>query len=333
MTGENKQASKDASRGALGEALDRQSGLPTDTIGCAALTSSETKTEFAISNWALAAPALIAFASAFWLQAQAPQRELFLTLNHWAAQFPPMLWALFTTLGDASVLFCLLSPLLVWRPQLMFAVLAAVPLGGLLSVSLKAAFRAQRPATIINPDHFNVIGPLLNNDSFPSGHTISAFAAALALAATLLVQARTHPAASGRVWRTSSGLCTLAGMSAIVAFAVVVGFSRVAVGAHWPVDVLAGSACGWLAGVSGAWAAVRYPKLWQSTISRFVVGQLLLLTALWLLMKKPQYPQGAPAVWLAAVCVLVTVIWQFSAMYRALQASRNNSTKARSPVV
>jgi membrane-associated phospholipid phosphatase len=322
---------------ALKEALNGKSEPTADAHGGGALAPSEKKTEFSRTGCALAAPALIAFAAALWLQVQAPQRDLFLSLNHWAAQFPPMAWSIFTTLGDASVLLCLLSPLLVWRPRMMFAMLAAAPLGGLLSLSLKAAFRAHRPATHINPDHFNVIGPLLNNDSFPSGHTITAFAIALALVATLLVQARTNPVVGGRAKRTASGLREMAGMSAImlaiIATAALVGLSRIAVGAHWPVDVLAGAACGWLAGVSGAWVALGYPNLWQATISRFVVGQLLLLTALWLMLKKPEYPQGAPAVWLAVACVLGTVVWQFAAMYRSLQASRNSSTSARKPVV
>jgi membrane-associated phospholipid phosphatase len=271
----------------------------------------------------LTAPALIAFVMALWWQSQAPQRDLFLSLNHWAANFPPQLWSIFTTLGDASVLFCVLSPLLVWQPRTMFAILAAVPLGGLLSVSLKALFQAPRPATLIDLDQFNLIGPLLNNASFPSGHTISAFAAAVALVATMLLQAR----GGSRPVRIA------AASLAILALAALVGLSRVAVGAHWPVDVLAGAACGWLAGMSGAWAAQRYPKVWQATLSQFVVGQLLLLTALWLLLKKPEYAQGAPAVWLAAACVLATVVCQFLAMYRALQASRSNSTNARKPVV
>ena len=246
---------------------------------------------------------------ALWWQTQTPQRDFFLLLNHWAANIPAAVWSILTTLGDASVLFCVLSPLLVWRPRTMFAILAAVPLGGLLSVSLKAMFQAPRPATLIDPDQFNLIGPLLNNASFPSGHTISAFAAAVALIATLVLQAR-----------SSSRPVRIAATSlAILALAALVGLSRVAVGAHWPVDVLAGAACGWLAGVSGAWVARQYPKIWQATISQFVVGQLLLLTALWLSLKKPEYALGAPAVWLAVACVLATVVWQFASMYRRLK--------------
>ncbi len=308
----------------------QSSGAPHLATQGATLKIFEEKTPSGLAWWAWTAPAFIAFSVAAWVQSRAPQIEFFLALNHGSAALPPMLWSILTTLGDASVLFCLLSPLLVWRPQMMLAILAAVPLGGLLSVSLKALYQAHRPATVIDVDQFNVVGPLLNNASFPSGHTITAFAAALALVAMLVMQARQHAADLGgltdadsrlRIAATSSpmgALITVMALFAVLSVAALIGFSRVAVGAHWPVDVLAGAACGWLAGLSGAWVALRYPKVWQARISQFVVGQLLLLTALWLLLNKPEYALGAPAVWLAVACVLVTVVWQFGAMYRRL---------------
>ena len=48
----------------------------------------------------------------------------------------------------------------------------------------------------------------------------------------------------------------------IIALAALVGLSRLAVGAHWPVDVLAGAAIGWCVGLTGVLAARRWP-LWQ----------------------------------------------------------------------
>ena len=44
--------------------------------------------------------------------------------------------------------------------------------------------------------------------------------------------------------------------------ATLIGLSRIAVGAHWPLDVLGGAAIGWLCGAFGAWWAQRLP-LWQ----------------------------------------------------------------------
>ncbi len=258
-------------------------------------------------KWTLLAIYIIVLVLAVWIQTLAPQRDFFLQLNALASAWSPALWSFLTLLGEAGVLFAVLSPLLLWRPQWMFAVLAAVPLGGLLSVVLKAMFKAPRPATLINPDEFNFIGPLLNNASFPSGHTITAFAAATAIFICLLRARRFR----GSLLLGIGGLC----------FALLVGLSRIAVGAHWPVDVLAGAACGGLAGFSGAWAAARFARLWQSAISQFVLGQALLLTALWLVLRSVEFPLGYLAVWLAVACVLGTVAGQLVAWRRALGRS------------
>jgi membrane-associated phospholipid phosphatase len=264
--------------------------------------------------WSLIAPGLLALAAAVALQTQAPQRALFLAFNQWASQFPASVWSFLTLLGEADVLFCLISPLLLWRPQMMLAVLAAVPLGGALSVTLKALFQAQRPANLIDPAQFNQIGLMLNNASFPSGHTITAFAAALAvLAVQGLANQRPLPRPDNTRRRTP--LLALP----VLAFAAVIGLSRVAVGAHWPVDVLAGAACGWLAGLSGAWLSARYPQLWRSALSQFLIGQFLLLAGLWLTQKTIAYPAGALAVWLAVATVLGTVGGTFLKMRRHLR--------------
>ena len=113
----------------------------------------------------------------------------------------------------------------------------------------------------------------------------------------------------------------------VFALAMLIGLSRVAVGAHWPVDVFAGAACGWLAGCSGAWISARFPEIWRSSVSQFVIGQLFLLTGLWLLFKTPAYPAGVLAVWLAVACVLATVTGSFYKMRKHLRQMAESSTK------
>ena len=271
-------------------------------------------------EWVWLVPAFVVLAASLWLQTQPPQRELFLAINRWSGQFPVALWSFVTLLGEADVLFCVLSPLLLWRPQMMLAILAAVPLGGLLSVTLKAIFQAPRPATVIDPAQFNVIGIALGNASFPSGHTITAFAAALAV---VLVQS----ISSKRAAPQSALFNTITFATLALLAAALIGLSRVAVGAHWPVDVLAGAACGWLAGCSGAWISHRFPAIWRASLSQFVLGQLLLLTGLWLLFKTPAYPAGVLAVWLAVVCVLATVAGLFIKVRNQLR--RSTGSRAR----
>ena len=222
------------------------------------------------------------------------QVDSFIAVNHRAAACPPALWSQLTLLGDTAVLLTLLSPLLVWRPQAVMAALASVPVGGLLSVIAKWAFQTPRPGAVLEAGQFNLIGPLLSHHSFPSGHSITAFAVASAVLAT------TVPLVRG--WR--SGL--LLGGALLLASAV--GCSRLAVGAHWPLDVLAGASGGWLAGLVGALATRRWQGWWQSPTQQGRVATTLALVGLWLLCRRLDYPLGQPVQWVAAACAWGTAI-------------------------
>jgi membrane-associated phospholipid phosphatase len=221
------------------------------------------------------------------------QHDVFMALNRLAAALPDAWWASWTMLGDTLVLLALLSPLLLWRPQAMLAIVAAIPAGGLFSVLAKRLFDSPRPAAVLDAAQFHVIGPLLNAHSFPSGHAITVFAAASAVLAVTAPQLRSRQAAL---------LVMLA-----VALAAAVGLSRVAVGAHWPVDVWVGAGGGWLAGLTGALLARRRPLLWQSPRFQFGLAGLLAVVSLWLLWRPQDYPAGSAAIWLAAMSSWLTL--------------------------
>ncbi len=107
-------------------------------------------------------------------------------------------------------------------------VLLASGLAALMAQLVKRLSKRRRPsegitgfsALVANPDAF----------SFPSGHTAAAVAVAVALSAL--------PGPLGLFF---------------AGFAVLVGFSRVYLGAHYPLDVAAGSLVGLLAGVATWW--------------------------------------------------------------------------------
>ena len=257
---------------------------------------------------------------ALWVQLQPvnpTHRALFVHLNQSAQVLPPALWSMLTLLGDAGVLFALLSPLLLIRPQLMLAVIAAVPMGGVFSVLFKRLFDAPRPAAVLDLAQFHLVGPLLSNHSFPSGHTISAFAAAGALLATLASTAKVSSSASSSPANSGDSRSVVLAVI-IVGLAALVGLSRIAVGAHWPVDVLAGACGGWLAGLSGAAIARRFPTLWRSPASQRWMGAALLGVVARMLWLPVEYPLGALVIWLAATCVLVTIAVQIWAWSRTL---------------
>jgi membrane-associated phospholipid phosphatase len=246
-------------------------------------------------------PTLLAAAAAGGLLLQGPPQALFLTLNRASAGVPAAAWSFLTLLGDTSILFAILSPLLLWRPQALMACVAAIPAGGLASVLLKRLFDAPRPAALIDPAQFQIIGPVLSHHSFPSGHSITAFAAAGALLAMLAPRSQ-----------TAAHRGALAG---VVALAGAVAFSRVAVGAHWPLDVVGGALTGWLAGLSGAAVVRRFSPGPDGNGAPAVRGRRLVLglagllagVGSWLALSQPDYPQGRAAVWLAGLCSAFTL--------------------------
>lgn len=233
-------------------AADRQPGSGSATQASAARRD-------AWRPWVWAAPAFIALAlvgllvswhgggiagSARWPEQQAA----FLAWNASFAALPPALWSAITLLGDSAVLMPLLALFVLGRPQAWAAVLGSVPAGALMSVSVKRWAGVARPAAVLDQTWFNLIGPALHNNSFPSGHTISAFAAAAAVLATCVPKPL-----RGRDWALIA--CGLLAATAIA-------LSRVAIGAHWPLDIAAGAAIGWLAGLSGA-ALARHAGWWH----------------------------------------------------------------------
>ena len=110
--------------------------------------------------------------------------------------------------------------LLAGRALFIFAVAAV---SGIFSQILKHLFGRARPSLmdVVGPWHFDLFAISARFASFPSGHTVTACAAALSVGWF------------APRWRWP-----------LLAVAALVGISRVAVGAHYPSDVLAGAALG-----------------------------------------------------------------------------------------
>ena len=135
-----------------------------------------------------------------------------------------------TALGDATTWIAhgLVLALLPGGAQLALRLGAAALLATLLVQVLKRSCRRRRPSRGI--DGFQALARDPDAFSFPSGHTAVACAVAVALLAA------------------SPALGSLE-----LALAAGVAFSRVALGAHYPLDVTAGAVLGALCGASTAW--------------------------------------------------------------------------------
>jgi membrane-associated phospholipid phosphatase len=171
----------------------------------------------------------LAFAAAFLILWLAGQNEAFFyRLNGWSGVTGPLLWSAITVFGDVLILLALALPILWYRPQWAWGLLLAALITTVATHTLKPWLAMPRPAAVLGADAITIIGPELRAKAMPSGHA----AAALTLAGALV------PAIGNRAARAF-----------ILVFAVLIALSRVIVGAHWPVDILAGAFIGWMSGM------------------------------------------------------------------------------------
>lgn len=155
----------------------------------------------------------------------------FLMAQAWSTTLPPLFWECITVLGDERVLFALFLPFAIRYPRVFFAILLSAALAGLLSRGIKLWAALPRPASVLPAELITIIGPRVTRHALPSGHTASLFAFVGVLIGL-----------SGcRRYRVT-----------LLLLAVLAGFSRVAVGAHWPLDVMVGA----LVGLAAAWLAL-----------------------------------------------------------------------------
>jgi len=166
--------------------------------------------------------------------------SLFRLLNTTTQQLPDFFWVGFNMLGNGWGVFALLCPLLILAPRALLATLCAGAIAGVLSRTLKLSLQFPRPASVLDPASFHIVGNPLTSLAMPSGHTLTAFALATALYFSVPRAKRKYA-----VWLF--GLAALAGLA------------RVAVGAHWPADVFAGMSVGLFSGMLGASLAQRIP--------------------------------------------------------------------------
>lgn len=236
----------------------------------------------------LGVPILLCLLMAATIHAFDLNLPLFHALNTAFRWLPDNVWAHVTLLGDALVVLVLAALLAIRYPALAVAGLLAALVATVSTRVLKLAFAMERPLAVLG-EQVHVIGVPLHNYSFPSGHTTAAFVLA------------------------GLGLLTLPARWAGVVFlaAMLVGLSRVAVGAHWPADVALGASLGLLAaGVGWHWAA--HWRWARSVQAQRLAASLYLLFALLLFALDSGYPQAILLQWTIALvgCIAAVVLWR-----------------------
>ncbi len=237
-------------------------------------------------NWLLLPGAiLISLAGLFWLSGG--YQVGFHLINAWGERLPAAFWTHVTLLGDTRVAVALALPFALRNRRFAWQVMLALLIGGVGVHLLKAGFSMPRPPAVLEPGSFNLPGAGLRQGSFPSGHSLTAFAAAGLGLAWL----------PGRRWRWI--LLLLATLAAL---------SRTMVGVHWPVDLLAGAGLGlWV-----AWIAVRLGNRWPLGEKPGLHAAFCLLmagTAVSLVGYTDRFPQNLYAGTTLAVLVTLLSVW------------------------
>ncbi len=176
------------------------------------------------------------------------------------------------------------------------AVLLTFLLGGGLAQTLKLWFAQPRPGLVLPEGALHFIGnPVLDSYSMPSGHALAAFGIATLWVCLLRRDGRP---------RWLQALAWLLGIA--------MAFSRIAVGAHWPADILVGAGLGiavaalcwqlqarWLR--QGGWMSVWVPLAVEW------LGALATLTT------REGYPEVQALQWAFGLAAMLSAGWRLSA--------------------
>lgn len=259
---------------------------------------------FAGSGW-LWRWALVSLALALTLYGACGYHAGFERLNAASTLLPGEVWQWLTALGDERLVLAL-ALLIAWRaPRLFGALLLAALIASLYSRGLKLLVDAARPPAVLPPESFQLIGPGHRHASFPSGHSVTAavfFGVLIAWARHWILRL---------LW---------------LALALAAGASRVALGVHWPVDVLAGHAGGALAAWVGVWVARRWPGLAAHPALHLLGAGLGVVMSARLLLDDGGYPAtGLPLAGLGALSLGV-------AAWRYLPLARRGGPAPRGPL-
>ncbi len=146
--------------------------------------------------------------------------------------FSDSIWMWITRFGDERILLVLSLLFARRRPDIFWAIMVTAVIGGLFSRGIKINVDALRPPAILGKEFLHLVGPALKHHSFPSGHTLSIFI----FCGVLFIFTKG--------WYKQLALLLVAALIAV---------SRVALGVHWPIDLLGGAATGLMAAVIGTW--------------------------------------------------------------------------------
>ncbi len=158
---------------------------------------------------------------------------------HAAPVLPAWFWALINLGGDAWVILLILLLIERFPGEITSWVLKTWLIGAVVSQLIKNTLPMPRPASVLGVENLSIIDhPPLLSGSMPSGHALAAISCALIVCTVL----KRRGIQNAYLWL----IALVAGIAA---------WARVAVGAHWPSDVIAGAGL--------AFSVVALAFLWE----------------------------------------------------------------------
>lgn len=220
------------------------------------------------------------------------QKNCFFYLNHYLGQYPIFEQNL-TQIGDASIVLSFLIIFIIYAPKMWEALISASLVSLVFSKVLKTLFDVPRPATVYDNETFIIIGKTaVGYSSLPSGHSITIFTTFSVLLFALMPKILKY-----KVLWVISILCT----------GYFISFSRVAVGAHHPLDVISGSIIGYISGISGILISRKYEIWsWIGVRKYYPIFMILILAAVISIISKITY-ESLIVFYLAIIALLISL--------------------------
>jgi membrane-associated phospholipid phosphatase len=248
------------------------------------------------SPWRWAVPLFSALAMAALLMS-GDNVPLFYFMNRVMSYASDGLWIHLSLLGDGQMVILFVLPFFGRRPDVVWQYMLATLLAGLFVHGMKELFSALRPPASLLEGSFHLIGPALQNNAFPSGHTTAFF-----VLAGLVCLQRLDVWGKFGVWIKFG----------VLLLAIFGGFSRIASGVHWPVDVLGAALGGWIVAVAAVWLSQYWRAGLNVRVQRVfaLIVTALSIWSVWTLWHHYEnvYPgTGLMQVLLLATCLALSV--------------------------
>jgi membrane-associated phospholipid phosphatase len=175
------------------------------------------------------------------------QKDCFYFINHYLGQYPNIEYNL-TQFGDASIFLSFLIILIIYAPKIWESLLSTLLVSAIFSKVFKEIFLVPRPAEALDNNSFIIIGKkAVGFASLPSGHSITVFAILTILMFAFMPKKVKYKA----LWFVF-----------IITTGLILVFTRVGIGAHYPLDVITGSIIGYISGLLGIFISRKY-KIWN----------------------------------------------------------------------